>query len=72
VKNNEKKTKDTTPQKIRSRLDRFLNEMGIAYHPHGLSGVQTESFRSAIQAIYPQLKNNDVRESIEKALRQLD
>lgn len=49
-----------------------LNEMGIVYHPQGLSDVQTESFRSALQAIYPQLKNNDVRESIEKALRQLD
>ncbi|BAH46881.1 hypothetical protein BBR47_59040 [Brevibacillus brevis NBRC 100599] len=46
--------------------------MGIAYHPQGLSDVQTESFRSELQAIYPQLKNNDVRESIEKALRQLD
>ena len=51
---------------------RPVNEMGIAYHPQGLSEEQTESFRSALQAIYPQLKNNDVRKSIEKALNQMD
>ncbi|WP_289140737.1 hypothetical protein [uncultured Brevibacillus sp.] len=47
------------------------NDMGIAYHPQGLSDVQTASFRSVFQAIYPQLKNNDVRESTEKALHQM-